>query len=242
MGLQLFLCLIPACAAMLRLRIWSRRSSRPMTLALFALVGFGVLTLPIAPVSGFDSTLTRAVSAANLADLLGDLCCVLAAYFLCVHVARTWGRRRANRYIALTALAAAAILVLTYALSTAPNTPTRHIWALYGWGDVYAYTVAVVQILTGLLVFATVLAIHPLHPRDRWTLLLMAAAALFGIVSGVRRVVEAATTAQVTSALDALPPAMISVGLYGIAAVVNYLLTGASPPIAGHYPERHGSR
>jgi hypothetical protein len=35
---------------------------------------------------------------------------------------------------------------------------------------------------------------------------------------------------------------MISAGLYGIAAVVNYLLTGASPPIAGHYPERHGSR
>ena len=241
-GLQLFLCLIPACAAMLRLRIWSRRSSRPMTMALFALVGFGALTLPVAPVSGLDSTLTGAVSAADPADLLGDLCGVLAAYFLCIHVARVWGRRRVNRYIGLTALSGAAILVLTYALSAASTMPARHIWALDGWADVYAYTVAAVQILTGVLVVATVLAIRPLPPRDRWTLLLMAAAALFGIVSGVRRVIEAATAATVTSAPDALPPAMISIGLYGIAAAANYLLTGASPPIAGHYPERHGSR
>jgi hypothetical protein len=238
-GMQLILCLIPACAALLRLRIWSRRSSRPMTLALFALVAFGLLTLPV---DRIDSTLTRAVSAANLADLLGDLCGVLAACYLCIHVAQAWERRRANRYITLAALAAAAILILTYALSAAPTTPARHIWALDGWADVYAYTVAAVQILTGVLVFATVLAIRPLPPRDRWTLLLMAAAALFGIVAGLRRVVEAATTATVTSALDSLPPAMISVGLYGIAAMVNYVLTGASPSIAGHYPERHGSR
>lgn len=216
----------------LRLTRWrTQPRSRPLTIALALLIAGTALRHPALLDSDWlDSRTAASFHLANFTDLVGDLLIAAAAGYVCTLVARAWGFGYVRPWIARIFAVDALLLVILWAISDAPRTPTRYVGYLGGPASLYSYTAAVTVLVANLAVLGSILVAR-LPRKTRLALAPMALGALLAVAQSLLRIASHAFPATFADLRDHFgwQLVVVIIVLYTASGFIGYLTHRSVP-------------